>query len=85
MVPANAPNKSTADENGRGPFDRARFHGHERPLGGEHHAEDDQHQRAADINDQLRRADEVRAKQEVERGNSSQSEQSQPPLGRCSA
>ena len=51
-----------------GPLGGADLHVDERPLGGEHDAEDDQHERAADVDEQLRRADEVGAEQEEDAG-----------------
>ena len=43
------------------PLGAHRLHADERPLRREHDAEDDQHERAADVDDQLRGADEVGA------------------------
>ena len=51
------------------------LHGDERPLGGEHDAEDHQHQRAADVDEQLGGADEVGPEQEEDARGAGQGEQ----------
>ena len=64
-----------SDHAGNGPLGRAGFHGDEWPLRREHDAEDHQHQRATDINQQLRRPDEIGAQQKENGRRSTQREQ----------
>ena len=56
------------------PLAAAGLHRDERPLGREHHAEDQQHQRAADVDHQLHRADEIGPGQEEQPGGRRQRE-----------
>ena len=77
---ARTPKSSRPTSSGDGPLGRADAHVDERPLGGEHDAEDDQDQRAADVDEQLRGADEVGAEQEEDARRARQGEQ-QPGRG----
>ena len=56
------------------PVAAPRLHGDEPVLRREHHAEDQQHQRAADVDQQLHRADEIGPGQEEQAGRRGQRE-----------
>ena len=66
--------KDDPDHHGDRPLGGADFHGDEWSLGRQHHAEDDQDQNAAHVDEELRGADEVRAAQEIDPGGSSERE-----------
>ncbi len=64
-----------ADGQADGPLGGADAHFDKRALRGEHDAEDDEDERAADVHEQLRGPDEIRAEQEEQTGDTRESEQ----------